>query len=372
MMLTSLPSGGPDSVPVTDPPGTLLISGVEGIEITVKAAEGTVIGVPYYWQSGVWQPLLGDATVAPRQVKAVAGGVDIGHLYFNKPASPLWFAVLETGGGTVGFCDIREAEGSAVLGQQDVTGSGGGGGGGAVTQGAGSGVPGGGWTTRLSNGTGFYNALTDAELRAAPVAISATSLPLPSGAATEATLASIDGKLTSPLSVTGPLTDAQLRASAIPVSAAALPLPMGAATFAAQTDGAQRTKITDGTNNAAVVNSAPVGTEYGVATRPVFAPPTVAPRTYFTLTALTFVQIATANAAAKGRVIYNNGLSTVYLGLGSTVISAANPSGTSTLPLYPGQYYEFFPTASGLAQWMGDVYAMATTGGSPVTVTEIS
>ncbi len=27
MMLTSLPSGGPDSVPVTDPPGTLLISG---------------------------------------------------------------------------------------------------------------------------------------------------------------------------------------------------------------------------------------------------------------------------------------------------------------------------------------------------------
>lgn len=70
MMLTSLPSGGPDSVPVTDPPGTLLISGAEGIEITVKAAEGTVIGVPYYWQSGVWQPLLGDATVAPRQVKA--------------------------------------------------------------------------------------------------------------------------------------------------------------------------------------------------------------------------------------------------------------------------------------------------------------
>ena len=127
-MITSLPSGGPDDVPVTTPPGTLLISGAEGIEITVKAAEGTVIGVPYYWQSGVWQPLLGDATVAPRQVKAVAGGVDIGHLYFNKPATPLWFAVLETGGGTVGFCDIREAEGSTVLSQQDVTGSGGGGG----------------------------------------------------------------------------------------------------------------------------------------------------------------------------------------------------------------------------------------------------
>lgn len=132
-MLTSLPSGGPDEVPVTTPPGTLFISGTSGIEITIKAAEATVIGVPYYWQDDVWQPLLGDATVAPRQVKAVATGVDIGHLYFNKPATPLWFVVLETGGGTVSFCDIREAEGAHVLGQQDVTGTSGGGGGGDAT-----------------------------------------------------------------------------------------------------------------------------------------------------------------------------------------------------------------------------------------------
>lgn len=88
-MLTSLPSGGPDDVPVSNPPGTLLISGTEGIEITVKAAEGTIIGVPYYWQNAVWQPLLGDATVAPRQVKADATGVSVGHLYFNKPTTPL-------------------------------------------------------------------------------------------------------------------------------------------------------------------------------------------------------------------------------------------------------------------------------------------
>lgn len=64
------------------------------IDVSRDCAAALAVGVPYYWQSGVWQPLLGDATVAPRQVKAVAGGVDIGHLYFNKPASPLWCPIL--------------------------------------------------------------------------------------------------------------------------------------------------------------------------------------------------------------------------------------------------------------------------------------
>lgn len=75
--------------------------------------------------------------------------------------------------------------------------------------------------------------------------VSAASLPLPSGASTEATLALIKAKTdnldvllstrTKPAdaqSVTGPLTDAQLRASAVPVSLASQPLPTGAATEA--------------------------------------------------------------------------------------------------------------------------------------------
>lgn len=360
-MLTSLPVGGPDGVPVTDPPGALLISGASGIEITVKAAEGTVIGVPYYWQDGVWQPLLGDATVAPRQVKAIAAGVDIGHLAFNKPATPLWFAVLETGGGTVSFCDIREADGTATLGLQEVSGAGGGGGGGDAT--AANQVIGnaslasidGKLTAPLSvtgpltdtqlraSAVSVTGPLTDAQLRATPVPVSgpltdtqlrasavpvsAASLPLPTGAATEVTLAaaaaslssldgklanpmpvsaaslplpagaatsanqateiaslaSIDSKLTSPLSVTGPLTDAQLRAtavpvsgpltdaqlraSAVPVSAASLPLPTGAATAANQTNGTQLAQVSNGTNSAGVLNTAPVGTEYGLLVR---------------------------------------------------------------------------------------------------------
>ncbi len=51
------------------------------------------------------------------------------------------------------------------------------------------------------------------------------SIPLPAGASTEAkqdvgnsSLASIDSKLTSPITVTGPLTDAELRASPVPVT----------------------------------------------------------------------------------------------------------------------------------------------------------
>ena len=55
--------------------------------------------------------------------------------------------------------------------------------------------------------------LTDTQLRASPVDVTASSLPLPTGAATSAnqttanaSLASIDSKLTSPLAVTGSLT----------------------------------------------------------------------------------------------------------------------------------------------------------------------
>lgn len=83
--------------------------------------------------------------------------------------------------------------------------------------------------------------LTDTQLRATALPVSAASLPLPSGAATaaaqttgNASLSSIDGKLPvlsgGAVPVTGGLTDTQLRASAVSVSASTLPLPTGAAT----------------------------------------------------------------------------------------------------------------------------------------------
>ena len=71
---------------------------------------------------------------------------------------------------------------------------------------------------QVSTLTPQTNALTDAELRATPVPVS--------GPLTDAQLRAVA------VPVSGPLTDAQLRAVAVPISAAALPLPTGAATEA--------------------------------------------------------------------------------------------------------------------------------------------
>lgn len=51
------------------------------------------------------------------------------------------------------------------------------------------------------------------------------------------------------VTATGPLTDTQLRATAVPVSAASLPLPASAATSTKQSDGSQKSQIVDGTGN---------------------------------------------------------------------------------------------------------------------------
>jgi hypothetical protein len=100
--------------------------------------------------------------------------------------------------------------------------------------------------------------LTDTQLRASAVPVSGTvSVTGVATAANQATqitsLASIDSKLTSPLSVTGPLTDVQLRATPVPVSMASAPLPSGAATAANQT--AQITQETNTANSVASIDT---------------------------------------------------------------------------------------------------------------------
>jgi len=77
--------------------------------------------------------------------------------------------------------------------------------------------------TKLTAPLAVTGPLTDVQLRATPVPVSGTvavtGVATAANQATEiASLASIDSKLTSPLTVTGPLTDAQLRASPVPVS----------------------------------------------------------------------------------------------------------------------------------------------------------
>ncbi len=55
--------------------------------------------------------------------------------------------------------------------------------------------------------------------------------------------------ITNPVSVTGPITNAQLRASEVAISAASLPLPALASTSTKQSDGTQKTQIVDGAGN---------------------------------------------------------------------------------------------------------------------------
>lgn len=71
------------------------------------------------------------------------------------------------------------------------------------------------------------------------------TISLPTGAATEATLSSLDTKVTT--SVNGILVDGS--GVTQPISAASLPLPSGASTSAAQTDGSQKTQIVDSLGN---------------------------------------------------------------------------------------------------------------------------
>ena len=73
-----------------------------------------------------------------------------------------------------------------------------------------------------------------------------------------ASLASIDSKLTAPLTVTGPITDTQLRASPVAVSASSLPLPTGAANAVAQ--GSTTSGQTGELVQAAVTTNAPTYT----------------------------------------------------------------------------------------------------------------
>lgn len=91
------------------------------------------------------------------------------------------------------------------------------------------------WIKAVPSGGGGGGGLTDAELRATPVPVS--------GPLTDAQLRAVAVPVSGTVTATGPLTDAQLRAVAVPVSgtffqgtqpisAAALPLPTGAATEA--------------------------------------------------------------------------------------------------------------------------------------------
>jgi hypothetical protein len=113
--------------------------------------------------------------------------------------------------------------------------------------------------TTISGGGGSGTGLTNAELRASAVPVSSASLPLPSGASTEATLAALNAKVTAVN--TGAVVLAAGAAAIgsvsvtgnVAITAAALPLPSGASTEA--TLAAINAKVT-AVNTGAVVLAA--------------------------------------------------------------------------------------------------------------------
>jgi len=164
--------------------------------------------------------------------------------------------------------------------------------------------------TRLSNPLTVTGPLTDAQLRATAVPVSAASLPLPTGAATESTLATrlSEAGFQARINTLGQKTMANSTPvvissdqSSLPVTASSLPLPSGAASAANQTTiGAQTTKINDGTNTAAVTAANALKVDGSAVTQPVSG--TVAVSNLSTLSTLAEQQtqttaLSTANAS---------------------------------------------------------------------------
>jgi hypothetical protein len=84
------------------------------------------------------------------------------------------------------------------------------------------------------------------------IPISAAALPLPTGAAQDSTITARLGTVgQKAMAGSAPVVLASDQ-SAVPISAASLPLPTGAALDATLTGGTQKTRVTDGTNTAAV------------------------------------------------------------------------------------------------------------------------
>lgn len=85
-------------------------------------------------------------------------------------------------------------------------------------------------TVGVSGSVAVTGPLTDSQLRATAVPVSAAALPLPAGAATETTLSALNGKVPANLTVTATRLLVDGSGVTQPISAAALPLPSGAAT----------------------------------------------------------------------------------------------------------------------------------------------
>jgi len=191
------------------------------------------------------------------------------------------------------------------------------------------------------------------------IPVSATSLPLPTGAANatlqstgNASLASIDGKL----AVNGTRLLVDPSGVTQPISASSLPLPTGAATAAAQ--------ATANTSLASIDSKlATLGTKTAAASLPVTMasdqlsqPVTMSP---IILTNVSGDQTIVTPATGKALRIYSLVLSNPTT-LTSFVLKAGNTAISATLQAY--DYGQEFPNPLGLATNQAFVINLPTTG----------
>lgn len=256
--------------------------------------------------------------------------------------------------------------------------------------------------TKLTAPLSVTGPLTDAQLRATAVPVSAASLPLPAGAATSAnqstmisSLSSIDTKLTAPLSVTGPLTDAELRAtavpvsgpltdaqlratavpvsgpltdtelraSAVPVSAASLPLPSGAATESTLStlNGKVPANLTVTSTRLLVDGS---GVTQPVSGTVSITPPVASSSSVTSVSAsASSVSLLSSNSSRKMATFYNDSTATLYLKLGTTASTTSY-----TVQLVAGAYYEL----PGNQVYTGAVDGIWASATGAVRITELS
>lgn len=196
------------------------------------------------------------------------------------------------------------------------------------------------------------------------IGIAATSLPLPTGAATSAnqttanaSLSSIDAGIPTALGAATIANSMPVNIASdqvVPVSATALPLPAGASTSALQTSGnATLTSITGqlpstlGQKTSA--NSLAVVLASDQSTVPVSTPNATVGTITSVSGSATSVSILASNTARKGAIVTNDSTAILYLALSSSTASTSAYS----VKLYPNASYlvDFLYTGAMTGIW---------------------
>lgn len=115
-MQSELPSGGPDTVPASTPPGTVQLGDRIGVGVILSMTSGAAQAIPHFWDglSQKWVPPGADIAIGLNQVSADTGSspaVPVANGAFNqRSGGGAFWLVLKKGAGVVASCVIYEIE----------------------------------------------------------------------------------------------------------------------------------------------------------------------------------------------------------------------------------------------------------------------